>query len=186
MNTSTANAPARSAPAITRPAPDECQPYFHGYIAKVPTSGAGQALVDQIADVEATFGPLDALAAATIHPPFQWTIGEVMGHLLDGERVFGYRAARIAAGDQTSLPSFDEHLMVNGSDYRNGDCQALLREWIAVRESSLLMFARLTDEQLGRRGNANGNPITARALAWIMAGHVGHHLPIVGRRLGLA
>jgi DinB superfamily len=185
MNTTSASAPARSAPKISRPAPDECQSYFHGYIAKVPASGAGQALVDQIADVAATFGPLDALAAATIHPPYQWTIGEVMGHLIDGERVFGYRGARIAAGDQTTLPSFDEHLMVTGSDYRNTDCQALLREWIAVREANLLMFGRLTDEQLNRRGNANGNPITARALAWIMAGHVAHHLPIVRQRLGL-
>lgn len=186
MITVTAARPVYSAPAMTRPAPDECQAYFHGYIDKVPAAGAGQALVDQLAEVEAVFGPLDTLTAATIHPPYSWTIGEVMGHLLDGERVFGYRAARIAAGDQTVLPSFDEHLMVTGSDYRHGDCQALLREWTAVREANLLMFSRLTSEQLNRSGSANGNPITARALAWIIPGHIAHHLPIVKKRLGMA
>jgi DinB superfamily len=117
--------------------------------------------------------------------PEKWSIREVLGHLIDAERIFSYRALRVGRGDRTPLASFDENAYVKtaGSDART--IADLVRELAAVREATVLLFESLPDEAWGERGAASGNDVSLRALAYITAGHARHHLRILRERYAI-
>jgi hypothetical protein len=96
--------------------------------------------------------------------------------MTDAERVFGYRAFCISRGDRTPLPGFDENPYIAASRYDDHDAGELLAELILVRQSNLEFLNRLNDEEWRRMGTASGHPVSVRALAYMMAGHVRHHL----------
>jgi hypothetical protein len=121
--------------------------------------------------------------ANTRHPPYTWSIKEVVGHLTDTERVFGHRALRFARGDQTPLPGFDENNYVRAANFDAQPMAALLDQFEQVRRSHLLFFGHLPEEAWERGGVANNNAVTVRALAYIIAGHERHHAAIVAKRL---
>ena len=112
----------------------------------------------------------------------KWSIRQVVGHLNDAERVFAFRAFWFARGFDSSLPSFDQDIAVTsaGSDARAWP--SLIDEFQAVRAASLSLFNNLPAEAWMRRGTASGNPFTVRALAYIVAGHVAHHVGILRER----
>jgi len=168
-----------------RPERTEYAPFYHGYVTSVPEGdvvelmrAGGRELLDAIGRIPETRG-------GHRYGADKWTIREVIGHLIDAERIFSYRALRIARGDQTLLPGFDENEYVRtaGSDQRT--LADLARELAAVRESTVLLFESFPDEVWSRMGNANGTPMSVRALAYVVAGHPMHHLRLLRERYGV-
>ncbi len=120
------------------------------------------------------------------YAPGKWSIREVVGHMADTERVFSYRALRVARGDTTPLPSFDENLFVREAQYDDIPLEQILGELMAVHASTILLFENMSDHVFGREGIASGHPISVRALAYIIAGHELHHMNILRERYGVA
>ena len=117
------------------------------------------------------------------HPPYTWTVKQVVGHLTDGERVFGHRALRFGRGDTTPLAAFDEHLYVNAAEYARLAFADVVSEHEAARRSNLWLFRNMPDAAWARSGTANNNAITVRALAYGVVGHTRHHAAILRKRL---
>ena len=116
----------------------------------------------------------------------KWSIRQVLGHLVDGERVFGYRAFCISRGEQAALPSFDENEYVAGARSDGVPLRELVEELALVRRSNLVVLRRLDAREWARVGTASGKPVSVRALAWVMAGHPRHHLQILRERYGVS
>lgn len=169
--------------AIPYPAAGDCNEYFLRYIKLVPSGQAGSMLVSQIDQLQQLFGNMSESASLEVTSPWKWNLRQVLGHLGDGERVFGYRAARIAAGDTTPLPGFDQDILVEGMQYQNVSIPTLLYEWISLRLANIMLFSRLRTEQFINRGTVDNNSMTVSALANIIAGHVEHHLAIIRQRV---
>jgi hypothetical protein len=117
-----------------------------------------------------------------IHAPYGWTIRQVFAHCADAERVFGYRMLRFAAGDATELPGWDENLYAD-SRFGLGEFPHLVSELELLRQTNLLLLRRLEPACWDRSGVAEGKRLSVRALAWLTAGHLRHHLLIVQKRL---
>jgi uncharacterized damage-inducible protein DinB len=176
--------PARpvSADYDVRPAPGEFAGFYQKYIERVPAGGIAGLLERQI---EATLELLRQLSeeeAAHAYAPGKWTIREVVGHVTDAERVFAYRALRIARADPAGLAGFDENAWVPAGGFGHRPLAALAAELAAVRTATVLLLRGLPDAAWERRGSANGQEVTVRALAWIMAGHELHHRAILEER----
>jgi uncharacterized damage-inducible protein DinB len=165
-----------------RPEPTEFSPYYAGYVARVPDGDIIETLRSQ---EEATVGLARSLAeekGSHRYAPGKWSIRQVLGHMADTERIMAYRALRAARGDATPLPGFDENLYVQNARFDERSLASLSDELALVRQGTLAVLAPLNEQELGRAGSANGSPITARALAWIIAGHERHHLAILRER----
>jgi hypothetical protein len=170
---------------IARPAAGEHSEYYARYIALVPGDDALPALRSQIGDTLRLVSGLGDEAALHRYAPEKWSIKQVVGHLSDGERVFAYRALRIARGDTTPLAGFDENVYAESGEFNGRSIADLCREYGAVREASIALFASLDPPRLVRVGTANNHPISARALGWILAGHELHHRKLLVERYGL-
>jgi uncharacterized damage-inducible protein DinB len=109
----------------------------------------------------------------------KWSPHEMLGHLTDTERIFGYRALCIARGEKKPLPGFDENEYADAARFSEISFESLLEQYRLVREGSLALFKTFTDEVASQIGNANGNPVSARALIWMIAGHEIHHLQVL-------
>ena len=120
--------------------------------------------------------------AAGAYAPGKWSIKTVVQHCTDAERIFAYRALRIARGDATDLPGWDEQAYAPMSAADDRPLEQLLRELETVREATVTLFEGLPVEAWARVGRANGHPVSVRALAWITAGHLLHHLDILQDR----
>lgn len=170
---------------IERPTESEYAPFYAGYIAAVPAGDILEQLAGQMPRIRRLAAGIPAARETYRYAPGKWSLREVIGHLIDGERVFGYRALCISRGDQTPLPGFDENRYVAaaGSDAR--PLASLVDELGHVREGNLLLFRHLDPEAWQRTGIANATPISVRALAFILAGHMNHHLKILDERYGV-
>jgi DinB superfamily len=168
-----------------RPDSSEYAPFYHGYVESVPEGdivellrSGGQELVEAIGRIPEDRGGFR-------YGPQKWSIREVLGHLIDAERIFSYRALRVARGDRTPLAAFDENEYVKtaGSDART--IADLVRELSTVREATVMLFESLPEEAWGLRGVASGKDVSLRALAYITAGHARHHLRILRERYAI-
>jgi hypothetical protein len=112
----------------------------------------------------------------------KWSVKEVIGHMADAERVFTYRAMRIARGDQTPLPGFEQNDYVKNGGFGDRRLADLAEEFAAVRSASVALFRSLSDTAWARRGTASGKEVTVRALAFMTAGHELHHQQILEER----
>jgi DinB family protein len=171
---------------MSRPVPTEYAPYYEKYIALVPEDDILEAMKSAVETGLAFLAGVSETEASVCHPPYTWTIKQVVGHLTDSERVFGYRALRFARGDSTPLPGFDENAYANGirlDDIPLGD---LLAEFASLRRSHVALFEHLPKEAWQRRGLANNAEISVRALAYILIGHERHHVAILRKRLSQA
>ena len=165
-----------------RPAADEHHPYYGKYIALVPESDAVEALEHQLADMLPLLRGLSEAQGALRYAPGKWSIKQVLGHVIDAERVFAYRALRFGRNDRTPLPGFDENPYAEaaGSDART--VASLVSELESLRRSNISMYAGLPADAWARRGAANDNEVSVRALAFITAGHGRHHIGIIRER----
>jgi len=169
---------------ITRPGSTEFASFYAGYIGKVPDSGPVALLSDQIAALD-KLRSLPEEQGNHRYADGKWTVKEVIGHIADAERVFTYRLTRIARGDQTPLPGFDENAWAKTAPHGNRKMSSVVDELIAIRRSSLALIDSLDESSIGNTGVANNNPVSARAICWILAGHTQHHLDILKDRYGV-
>jgi uncharacterized damage-inducible protein DinB len=179
----TATATAAPTPGMLRPQPTEYAAYYGKYIALVREDDIIQALQAQQKDMTSFLRTAPESQANVLHPPYTWTLKQVVNHINDGERIFAYRALRIARGDETPLPGFDENEYAKTSHVDRLTLGQLATEFETVRAATLSLLKSLTEESWSRSGTANNNPVSVRALAWIMAGHVQHHLAIMRERM---
>jgi DinB superfamily len=171
------------AASSARPVAGEYAPAFERYIGLVPAGDIVEILGEQLARLQAVLRPVNEAQAMTLHAPYTWTLKQVLGHLTDSERVFGYRALRLARLDATPLPGFDENQYMQTADFNSRPLAELLEEFTFVRRGHLLLLRHLPPAAWQWRGTVIDHPATCRSLAYVMAGHVEHHLAIVKKRL---
>ena len=117
--------------------------------------------------------------------PGKWSIKETLGHLIDVERIFAYRALRIARNDQTNLPGFEQDDYIPAAQFDRRPWSGLLEEFEAVRHSNVLMFRGLHEEAWERQGMSNGKLLSVRAAAYVIAGHERHHMKVLREQYGV-
>ena len=162
---------------------EEYSPFHAAYLAKVPPGKIVEILEQQAICLRQAWQPIDGGQSLERHPPYTWSLREVVGHLGDSERVFGYRALRISRGDTTELAGFDENEFVRQAEFDRKPWSDLLEEFFTLRHANCLMFRNLPPEAWLRRGIANRSPVSVRALAHILAGHAAHHAEIIEKRI---
>ncbi len=170
---------------IKRPDQSEFAPFYAGYISKVPDSGPGPLLKEQIGTLE-ELRALPDDKAAYAYEAGKWTVKDVIGHVADAERVFSYRLTRIARGDKTPLSGFDENAWAKTAPHRKRRIADVVDEMIAVRRATLALVDSLDEQTVSNVGLANNNSVSARAICWIIAGHTKHHLDVLRERYGVA
>jgi hypothetical protein len=161
-----------------RPRPGEYAPAFERYVSRVAESDVMAALARQKEELPAAFATVRGEAERYRYAAGKWSVREVVGHVIDTERVMGYRAVCVARGETASLPGFDENAYAAHAtfdDYPLGD---LLDEFVEVRQGHLSLFRHLSTEAWLRTGTANQSPISVRALAFVIVGHARHHLAV--------
>lgn len=165
-----------------RPSADEFAPFYAGYVQQVPDGDIVDALIGGAEIATALLGDLPDDIAARAYAPGKWTLKEVVLHCADTERIFAYRALRIARGDTTPLPGFDENAYTPISGASSRTLEDILDELQSVREASVTLFSGLPSEAWTRRGMASGKEISVRGIAWITAGHLLHHMSVIQDR----
>ena len=168
-----------------RPTESEYPEYFRKYVSLVPEDAILDVLESQIAVIDALPGQAGTKETFA-YAPGKWSVRELLGHVGDGERVFGYRALTFSRFDAVSLPGFDEVTWTPHGHFAAAPLRALADEFVALRRANLQMLRRLDEPQWRAGGQGDGKPITVRALAYVMAGHVRHHLQVLRDRYGLA
>ncbi len=166
-----------------RPDPTEYASFFSGYVNLVPEADIVSVLRDQLNEIPQFWRTIPETAAAVVHPPYSWSIRQVMDHLVDGERIFGYRLLRIARGDTTPLAGFDENFYATASEEHPWPLSDIVESFASLRRANVLLIKNLSDAAWDRAGTTSGSHITVRALAWILAGHIRHHDEILRKRL---
>ncbi len=171
--------------AIARPESHEYGDYYQGYIDQITETDIIDTLEQQVASVRKVLGSCTDQQASILHEPYTWTLKQAVGHCIDVERVFGYRALRFASNDSTPLPGFDQDAFVAVSRYNEIAMPDLLGELEQLRNSNVSMLKRLDESMLTSIGTASDTPMSVRAIAFILAGHVRHHLKIAEQRLAV-
>ena len=167
---------------MTRPERDEYADYYDLYVSQVPDGDIVETLAAQGAEFAAMIEAIPEERGDHRYADGKWSVKEVIGHLVDTERVMGYRALAFARGDRTPLPGIDQDVYVGGANFADRSIADLAAEFEALRVSHLNLFASFDDEIWMRRGTASECVFSTRAVAWIMAGHVAHHAAILTER----
>lgn len=167
---------------IVRPSADEYAPYYETYVSQVTDPDLMALLAQQQASTAKLLAGLTDTQAAYRYAPGKWSLREVIGHLTDAERIFAYRILRIARADTTPLPGFDENAYALTGEFERRPLASVAAEFASVRTATLALLDGLTPDALARMGTASGKPVSARAVAFIIAGHERHHLNVIRER----
>jgi uncharacterized damage-inducible protein DinB len=168
--------------AAARPESGEYAPFYETYISKVKGNSILSILEAQRLQMAQLFAAHSERDGNFRYAPDKWTVKEALGHVTDTERIFVYRALRIARGDQTPLPGFEQEDYVRGGNFAERTLVDLAEEFGLVRAATVAFFKSLQKDAWLRRGVANKNEVTVRALAFIVAGHELHHRLILEER----
>jgi hypothetical protein len=168
---------------MSRPESTEFAGFFQKYVDLVPEADVLPTMSAQLDEMVAFLRAVPDTQSGVLHAPYTWTFKDVVGHLTDGERVFGYRALRFARGDITPLAGFDESEFALSAEYARLPFADVVSEFEAARRSNLLMFRNMPETAWTRSGEANSNRVSVRALAYIIVGHSRHHTAILRKRL---
>ena len=166
---------------MNRPQPDEYGEFYKGYIDSV-NDDVMTELETQATEIPVFFRSIPKEKADFAYAEGKWTVKQLLGHIIDTERIMAYRLLRISRNDSTPLPGFEENDFVKYSNFSNQSFGTLIDEFEAVRKANLFLIGSLTEDQLNRKGTASGLPISVRALLFIMAGHAKHHCKVVSER----
>jgi hypothetical protein len=169
--------------ALTRPADDESFEFYHNYIRLVPPGNVIELAHDQVEELQREFRNVPEAEAMKLHAPYTWTIKQVVGHMIDAERIFSDRLHKFACGDFQPINGMEQEPYVANCDYETPSLQALVEELCYCRQANVLLLRRLKPAIWDNRGIASGNPVTVRALAFILVGHINYHLQIIRKRL---
>ena len=168
-----------------RPTEQEYAPFYAGYVGLVPEEHVLPVLAAQGDEVVRLAVSVPKERETFRYADGKWSIRELLGHIGDGERVFGYRAFCIGRGDQAAFPGFDQEEYMAAADYDRVPLVQLAAEFAALRASNLAVLRRLPPERWSQTGTASNARVSVRALAYIMAGHVRHHIGVLSARYGV-
>ena len=157
---------------------------FASYAAEDIAYVAGDDAIEALQAVAAETAELFATVPENVpaYAPGKWTLKEVLGHLIDDERIFAYRALCVARSETAPLPGFDENQYVAATRFEERSLTMLVREYHAVRQATIALFESLTQEEWRRTGIVNGYAASVRGLAFHMVGHELHHLRVIRER----
>ena len=167
---------------MARPQPAEVAPYYFTYINQVTGDDPVAAIENQLPESQALFSKISEQKSLHRYAPDKWSIRQVLNHITDTERAFAFRALWFARGFDTPLPSYDQNVAANGADADRISWAAHVEEFRAVRRSTISLFRNMPPEAWTRSGIASGNPFTVRAVAYIIPGHVAHHIALLRQR----
>jgi hypothetical protein len=168
-----------SAISIARPEPGEYNPYYDRYISLISRADILGTLDSQRREMMLLLSGRDEADGEFRYAPGKWNAKEVLGHVCDTERVFAYRALRISRGDQTPMEGFEQDDYVRNGPFARVPLEEIVEDYIAVRRNTLTLLRNLDEAAWLRRGVANKNEVTVRALAYTIAGHEVHHRRIL-------
>jgi uncharacterized damage-inducible protein DinB len=163
---------------IHKPQADEHAPYAAGYVGLVNTTDVIGLLEQLKNSTYKLFSGLSDEQAMHSYAEGKWTLKQMLGHMIDTERVFSFRAF-VFSRENAELPGFDQDVYINNTDFNKRTIQDLALEYKAVREATLFLYRSFTDDQLMRKGVASNHPVSVRALVYMTAGHELHHLNII-------
>lgn len=167
---------------MPRPNENDFAPYYGRYISQVKENDINAALTNQHPLIESFLRSIPASKWNYAYAEGKWTVKELVQHIIDAERIFAYRALRIARKDQTPLPGFEENDYAPASEAGRRTADELIEELITVRKSTELLFKSFTDEMLNNKGTASNQPVSVNALGFITVGHFTHHKAILEER----
>jgi len=164
---------------MLKPETSEYNPYYEKYISLIEEGELLNALERQPSELRSLLNGLDEEKGKYAYADGKWSIKEVLSHLVDGERIFGYRVLRISRGDETPIEGFEQDGYIENSHASERSFEDLLEELSLQRNANLRMLKNLRDDGWKRLGTASQSPVSVRALGFIMAGHVRHHIKIL-------
>jgi len=164
---------------ISPPDASEYAPYYSRYISLVAGADVLGVFQKQIEESKRTYSALTEQQGNFRYAPGKWTIKQVLGHVTDTERIFSYRAMRIARGDRTPIEGYEQDDYVRNGPFEHCALTDLIEEFRAVRDATLRLFKNLDETAWNRRGIANNNEVSVRAVAYTLAGHELHHLRVL-------
>ncbi len=167
---------------ITPPPPGTYAPYYETYIQLIAGRDPMRLLESLVLDLKALLSEIPEEKEQFRYAEGKWSVKELIGHIIDTERIMATRALCIARGEQQPLPGFDENAYVATANFDRRSLLDLGHEFGFVREASISLFKSLREEDLDRQGTANKNIVTPRALLYIIAGHHLHHVRILRER----
>lgn len=165
-----------------KPNREEYPEYYHTYISKITDEDILAVLERQNAELRELFSDIPMELETYRYEAGKWSIKEVLGHIVDGERIFSYRALRFARNDKTALPGFDQDEYVAHAHFDERSLYSLIEEFSALRNANILLFGSLTEEMLLCSGTANNKTISVRAILYVLAGHAQHHIQVIKDR----
>lgn len=168
-----------------RPGREDHARFYDGYVERVPDGDIVATLESQGERFRALLESVPADRETFAYADGKWTVREVVGHVVDCERMFAYRALHVARRDPAPLPGMDQDVWAAGSNAASRSLRSLARELRAVRAATVTLLDGLDDAAWDRRGVASGWEVSVRGLAWVAAGHAGHHMRILAERYGL-
>lgn len=162
-----------------RPEPNEYGAFYRGYIEQVGPGNIVETLKDQMHETYTLINSLTAKQAGYRYAEGKWTVKEVIGHLIDSERIFAYRGLCFARNESKSLPGFDQDAYVDEGNFTERSTKSLGDEYFSLRNATIVLFDSFSEEILSRQGIANDATFSVRSLAYIIAGHEKHHLNVL-------
>ena len=167
---------------MTRPYLSDFPTFYQGYVDTIESENILETLREQKEKTTSFFEGVPDEKANYVYAEGKWTVKEVLGHMIDSERVFVFRALSFARGEEQPLPGFDENTYVPAGKFGDRSLQSLIDEYASVRQATLTFFNNLRDEDWTKTGIANNGNFTVNSLAYIIAGHNEHHLKILAER----
>lgn len=167
---------------IGRPQPEEAASHYSPYIDRVTSDDIVAVLTTQLDETLGFLSRISEEQSLQRYAPDKWSMRELLGHVNDGERVFMYRAMWFARGFEDPLPSFDQEISYKAAGSDQVLWASHFEEFRSIRLSTLAFFRNLPEEAWLRSGIASDSPVTVRAIAYIVAGHVSHHVSVLKER----
>ena len=164
---------------IKRPNRLEYPEYFEQYIKLVPEDAVLKKLQDSILDLQSILSNIPEEKENFAYAPAKWSIKDVVGHLIDTERIMAYRALRFGRNDKVELQGYDQNIYAPHANYNKRTLYDIAHEFGHVRESSIILFKNLDEEALMRKGRANNWDMTVRSIIYVISGHEIHHLNVL-------
>lgn len=162
-----------------RPKQEEYIPYFETYISKIEGDDIIKVLESQLTEAVILFKSIPNDKGNYCYADGKWSIKELIGHIIDSERVFAYRAMCFARGEKISLPGFEQDDYVKGGNFNKRSLSDLTNEFRLLRESNLVLFKSFGEDELSHMGSANQSKVTVLAILFIIAGHTQHHINVL-------
>ncbi|MFN8712152.1 MAG: DinB family protein [Bacteroidota bacterium] len=169
---------------FSHPQPGSFNAYLQNYIGLVPGNDPMQVLKEQVLDFKAILSEISFENEDYRYAEGKWSVKELVGHIIDTERIFAFRALAIARGEQQGIPGYDENLYAAEGRFDKRTLYDLAHEYGTVRDATISLFRYMDPEVLTRQGTANGNPLTPLACLWVIAGHQIHHENVLRERYG--